>query len=115
MKKTIAPGAKAHFPTGAVRDTQDGKPDFLSCLSPFAIWRFGEYMAKASEKYGADNWQKGIPAESYLRSIERHLLKLKMELAYGYEFEPGVDHAAALLFNVMGLLHEQEMAKRGLR
>jgi hypothetical protein len=107
--------AKTHFETGAVRDTQDGKPDFLECLSPLAVWRYGEYMAQASAKYGAGNWKKGIPVESYVKSLERHLLKLKMQLAYGYDLEPNVDHAAAIMFNAMGILHELEVDRLGVK
>jgi Domain of unknown function (DUF5664) len=101
-----------HFGTGAVRDTQTGKPNFYECMSPLAYWRFGEYMAKASAKYGEDNWTKGIPIDSYMKSLERHLVKLKAELKYGIHLEPGVDHAAAIMFNIMGLMHQQEVAKR---
>lgn len=120
MPDIDAPGAAApvavhDFGTGAVRDSQVGKPDFLDCMSPFAMYRYGEYMAVASAKYGAGNWQHGIPVESYLRSLERHLLKLKMQVRYGYDAEPGVDHAAAIMFNIMGLLHEQEMQRLGVR
>ena len=114
-KDDVAQCAKTHFDTGAQRDTQDGKPNFYECLSPFAIWRYGLYMAKASAKYGEWNWSKGIPVESYMKSLERHLVKLKMDLLYGHEEEPGVDHAAAILFNIQGLLHELEVTKRGMR
>lgn len=98
------------FETGAVRDVSHGKPNFYECMSPFAMWRYGEYMEKAGQKYGEDNWIKGIPIESYMKSLERHLLKLKMELKYGIIKEEG-DHASAILFNIMGLIHEQEMEK----
>jgi hypothetical protein len=102
---------RTQFATGAQRDTQDGKPNFYECLSPFAQWRYGMYMADNAVKYGADNWTKGIPIESYIKSLERHLLKLKMELKYGKVMERGTDHAAAILFNIQGLMHEQEMQK----
>ena len=103
--------ARTEFDTGAVRDTQEGKPNFYECISPLAMWRYGLYMDKASSKYGTDNWTKGIPIESYMMSLERHLLKLKAELKYGIEMEPGVDHLAAVIFNAQGLMHEQEMQK----
>jgi hypothetical protein len=124
--------SKTQFATGAVRDTQDGKPNFLECLSPFALWRYGKYMALASKRYGSDNWTKGIPRESYLASLERHLLKLKQEFKYNFfecekcgniDFispvpevcpacgEVATDHAAALVFNIQGFLHEGELAK----
>lgn len=98
------------FDSGAIRDTSEGKPNFYECMSPFAMWRYGEYMEKSAEKYGADNWTKGIPIESYMKSLERHLLKLKMELKYGFTKEEG-DHASAILFNIMGLIHQQEIEK----
>lgn len=98
------------FDSGAIRDTQEGKPNFYECMSPFAMWRYGEYMEKSAEKYGADNWTKGIPIESYMKSLERHLLKLKMELKYGFTKEEG-DHASAIMFNIMGLMHQQEIEK----
>jgi hypothetical protein len=103
------------FDSGAHRDVQEDKPDLLECLSPLAIWRYGQYMAQASKKYGPDNWTKGIPRESYLRSLERHLLQLKMMYKYGYTQEPGVDHAAAILFNIQGFLHEDEVERLKLR
>lgn len=103
--------SKTKFKTGAVRDTQEGKPNFYECMSPLAYWRYGLYMSKASAKYGEDNWTKGIPIESYIKSLERHLVKLKAELKYGITMEEGVDHAAAIMFNIMGLLHEQDKKK----
>lgn len=102
---------KTKFKSGAVRDTQKGKPNLYESLSPLAVWRYGQYMAKASEKYGSDNWTKGIPIESYMASLERHLIKLKAELKYGIHIEEGVDHAAAIIFNIQGLIHEQEKQK----
>lgn len=106
---------KTQFDTGAVRDTQAGKPNFLECMSPFTMHRYGAYMAKASAKYGEDNWTKGIPPESYLKSLERHLMKLKEEFKFGFTREPGVDHAAAIMFNIMGFIHEEEVKRLGLR
>lgn len=105
MKKQLS-----QFESGAVRDTQEGKPNFLECMSPFAMWRYGLYMKKSADKYGGDNWTKGIPMESYLASLERHLLKLKMEFKYDHVMED-TGHAEAIMFNIMGFIHEQEMAK----
>ena len=99
------------FSTGSIRDSQEGKPNLYECLSPLAVWRYGLYMAKASAKYGEDNWTKGIPIESYMKSLERHLVKLKAELKYGIHIEEGVDHAAAIMFNIQGLIHELEKKK----
>jgi len=102
------------YKTGAIRDKRQGKPNFLECMSPFAMWRYGEYMAKKAEKYGTGNWIKGIPQEDYLESAERHLLQLKMDFKYGYIMEHS-EHAEAVLFNIMGFIHEAEMKRLGLR
>lgn len=97
------------FPTGATRDTDDGKLDFEGFLSPTAIRRFAEYMHKhrmqADGKLRAsDNWQKGLPLEAYMKSAWRHFFSVWEE--YRETGKPGEEELCALLFNVQGMLHE---------
>lgn len=106
---TLSSKPITQFDSGAVRDTQDGKPNFLECFSPVAMWEYGMYMKGVSKRYPPDNWKRGIPQESALVSAERHLLQLKMETEYGVPPD-GTDHAAALMFNVMVYLHERGIA-----
>lgn len=94
------------FSTGAVRDRAAGKgrPDLIS---PIALRRLGMWMEKGAEKYGARNWEQGIPLSEYLASAYRHLLALMAG-------EDDEDHAAALMFNAQGFIHTREMVDRGV-
>lgn len=105
------------FDTGAIRDSQDGKPDLIETSSPLADWRYAIYMTGKKKKYGQGNFKKGIPQSSYLSSAARHMVKLRaLEdcKTYGNPvqawMEPHEDHAAAIRFNIDGFMHE-DMAK----
>jgi hypothetical protein len=97
------------FSSGATRDTDDGKPDYEGFLSPLVIEAYGEYMNRHrvqtdGQLRAGDNWQKGIPREAYMKSGWRHFFawwKAHREDGNGIE-----DALCALLFNVMGYLHE---------
>lgn len=96
------------FETGATRDSDEGKLDFEGFLSPAVLERFAEYMHKnriqADGKLrDSDNWQKGIPREAYMKSGWRHFFAWWKAWRRG---EDGVEEACALLFNVMGWIHE---------
>lgn len=108
---------KTSFSSGAVRDTQEGKENYVECLSFLAMRRYGLYMAKVSKKYGEDNWRKGIPITSYEKSLLRHIHKHFANKYDGARLEPKVDHLAAARFNLDGLMHEEEKLKmkRGRR
>lgn len=98
--------AHRKFATGAVRDSNTEKPNFLDYMDMNVLWRYGVYMKKAEAKYGRGNWKKGIPKHEYLESLMRHLVKL-VALEEGEDIEPGVDHAAAILFNITGFMREE--------
>ena len=99
------------FDTGATRDTEEGKLDYEGFLSPLVIERYGQYMnthrIQADGKLRAsDNWQKGIPREAYIKSGWRHFFDW-WALHRGYNRDVQLQDAlCALLFNVMGYLHE---------
>jgi hypothetical protein len=53
--------------------------DFEGFLSPVVVRRYGEYMH--AHRFGhpdgiraADNWQKGIPQDAYMKSAWRHFM-----------------------------------------
>lgn len=105
------------FATGATRDLDDSKLDFEGFLSPAVLERFAQYMhgkrrmADGSMR-AADNWQKGIPPESYVKSMHRHFMdvwKLHRGLPAAEDMETAL---CAMLFNVQGLLHEVLKGKR---
>jgi hypothetical protein len=104
--------AGRQFETGAYRDTEEGKHDYEGFLSPLVIERFGQYMTKHRRQSdgrlrASDNWQKGIPLDAYIKSGWRHMLDWwqgHRELYHdGTRLE---DALCALMFNVMGYLHE---------
>ena len=85
--------------SGAVRDSAEGKnrPDLIpvECL-----WRLGRLYEKGAVHYGVDNWKKGIPDESYIASLERHVMKYRMGLN-------DEDHLASAVFNIFGLMYNE--------
>ena len=102
--------AMRKFETGATRNTDDGKLDFEGFLSPAVLRRFAEYMHKNrvqadGQLRAADNWQKGIPKDAYMKSGMRHFFDW-------WENHRGVSNAdleealCALFFNVQGYLFE---------
>ena len=98
-------GERQEFSTGARRDTQKGKGRF-DLLPVNAIFRLAKHFENGAEKYGDDNWRKGIPLRRYLDSLMRHTFKL----AGGLEDE---DHLSAIIWNACCLLETQELIRQG--
>ena len=100
------------FDTGATRDSDENKPDYEGFLSPLVLVRYGEYMMKHQvqadgDLRSSDNWQHGIPKDAYIKSAFRHFMDWWLEHD-GYESREGLEEAlCALMFNVMGYLHEE--------
>ena len=86
------------------RESKKGKLKYFNYFTPAILRRYGEHMEKWSlqhEGVGSDNWQKGgYPKEEYLQSVMRHLLALQ-------EGDTSEDHAAAIVFNIFGYMHEE--------
>lgn len=98
-------GYRQEFPTGAVRDTGD-KPR-VDLVSPFFLERLGEWLRIGAKKYGERNWEKGMPISRFLASLERHLTAYKQAMYTGESIE---DHLAAVAFNLMAIIHFEELA-----
>lgn len=93
-----------------MRDRDEGKEHYIECMSWRAMRRFALYMRTCEGKYPPDNWRKGIPIKEYEQSLFRHIHKY---LANKYEdagLEPDIDHLAAAMFNLQGLMHEIDKA-----
>jgi len=99
-------GEREDMNTGSRRDTQKGKsrPDLNN---PLVIRRLGMHMANGCDKYGEHNYELGQKTSRYLASLERHLLDFKE----GLEDE---DHAAAIMWNIHGIIMNQEFVARGI-
>lgn len=110
------------FDTGATRSADTGRYDPEGFMSPIVIERFSEYMNKHRKQpdgsiRASDNWQKGIPRETYVKGMWRHFLHLWTRHR-GFEVQDPMAAAdieedlCALLFNVQGMLFEVLKDKR---
>lgn len=114
------------FASGATRNLDKNKLDFEGFLSPTALEAFAEYMhGHRQQKDGvfrdADNWQKGIPIEAYMKSMWRHFFDLwkKHRGLKATSSEDGHDISitealCSILFNVQGYLHEHLKTEKPL-
>ena len=96
------------FDTGATSDSDSEKLDFEGFLSPIVLERYAQYMHKHRKQADgslrdSDNWQKGIPKDVYMKSMWRHFFAVWKSHRSG---SVSKDDLCALLFNVMGYLHE---------
>ena len=100
MTRILDSGDRTVFETGAQRDLSEGKGRFD--LIPWcAIMRLARHFEAGAEKYGEYNWQKGIPAHSYIDSAFRHLAKY----TDGWDDE---DHLIAAVWNLVCLAWTEE-------
>ena len=97
-------GEREQYASGMVRDVETGKPRYDLLLPegiPFneqLLTRFAALLARGAEKYTERNWERASGQEEMDRfkaSAIRHL----MQWASG---ETDEDHAAAVMFNLMG-------------
>lgn len=101
------------FDTGATRSPQAEKLCYDRFLSPLVLKRFAEYMHGHRKQADGtlrdpDNWQKGIPQESYMDSMARHEMDVWLHQS-GFPDEATEDIETALcglMFNAMGMLFE---------
>lgn len=101
------------FETGATRDIDTDKHDPEGFIHPLVIVAYNEYMHKHriqtdGSLRAADNWQRGIPQDAYMKSMWRHFLDVWLyHRGCGYKAkELQVEALTALMFNVMGYLYE---------
>ena len=99
------------FKKGATRNTDRGKVDYEGHLSPLVIQWYGEFCDK--QRYlpdgtlrASDNWQLGIPVDSYMKSAWRHFLLWWLGHRGHRTREETLAALGGLLFNVQGYLHE---------
>jgi hypothetical protein len=112
-------GQVRRFETGATRDDDTCKLDLEGFESPLVRLRYARYMhgkrllADGTVR-AADDWQRGIPPEQYVKSLSRHALDLALHHdGFGDEaVEDFEDTLCALIFNASGLLFEALKGKR---
>lgn len=98
-------GGRVSYGEGkAVREPADGKGRF-DLITPFGLRRLARWYELGAHKYADRNWERGgIPFSRYLDSAMRHLNKFTM----GMNDE---DHLAAAVWNLMAIMHHQELGQ----
>lgn len=104
------------FDTGATRTADNTRDDPEGYMSPLVEQRFSQYMTKHRFQSdgsirASDNWQKGMPFDTYIKGAKRHLQHWWLrhrgwpvrDALAGMDIE---EDLCALLFNVQGYLHE---------
>jgi hypothetical protein len=106
------------FPSGATRDTAEGKYEYTGFLSPTVLKAFAAYMHKNRYQSDgkirdSDNWKKGMDERQCLESLYRHVMDLWSIMETGHSVRPenGVevtldDAFGGILFNTMILWHQ---------
>lgn len=93
-------GKREDFSSGAVRDTQDGKPRY-DLIPPKGLKRVAELFARGAEKYEDHNWRKGMPSSRFMASMMRHAESYRRG-------ERDEDHIAAVVFNALALIQFED-------
>ncbi len=103
------------FSTGAIRDSEENKEDYIETISWTAFKRYAQYMTSKKNRYGSGNFKHGIDIDSYERSLVRHMQKYLENKYENGTIEINQDHLAAMIFNIFGIMHEEERAKKRRR
>ena len=81
------------FSSGAQRDKCDGKLR-MSLIPQLELNRIMKRYLDGAEKYGHNNWKKGMPLSVYFDSAQRHLQAW-------WQNDQDEDHAAAVVWNIL--------------
>jgi hypothetical protein len=103
-------GKRESFGTGAVRDTEEGKPRIdlaLKYIPLEALTRITQHYINGAKKYGDHNWRKGIPASRCISSAFRHLYQYFMG-------DRSEDHLSAVVFNIVCILYWEETKREDM-
>ena len=92
--KNMTDSNNRQFSTGAQRDTGVGKLK-MSLVPQLELKRVMKRYLDGAEKYGENNWMRGMPLSVYYDCAHRHLE------AWWAERDDGEDHAAAVVWNML--------------
>ncbi len=91
------------FDTGAQRDTAEGKLR-MSLVPQQELRRVMKRYLDGAEKYGENNWMKGMPLSVYYDCAHRHL-----EEWWRGNWDDE-DHAAAVVWNMLCAMYTERKA-----
>ena len=89
------------FNTGAVR-CSDADSERYDLITPVGLRRLAMTYARGASRYGARNWEKGIPASNLLNHAIRHIVLYML----GDKSEDHLVHAA---WNLLAIVHFEEV------
>lgn len=87
------------FETGAVR-SNDRVPRY-GLIPEVGLRRLAETCTEGADKYGVDNWRKGIPASNLLDHALNHLERWR-------DGDTSEDHLGHALWNIAVIAHLEE-------
>jgi hypothetical protein len=96
----MASEGRHHFDTGAVRSA-DVDEERWDLISPIGLRALARTYAEGARKFGANNWENGMPVTDLLNHALAHVYKF---LA-GDRAEDHLPHAA---WNILGAIHSLE-------
>lgn len=97
-------GERTNFgKNAAIRESSDGKGR-PSLISPELIFRISKHLELGALKYEPRNWEKGMPYSRVMDSIIRHTFQY-------LDGDNEEDHLAAIVCNVMFLMHYEKHNK----
>lgn len=72
----------------------------------YCVARLAYLLHRGAERYGEDNWLKGMPTSRFYDSLFRHLIQWA-------EGDTTEDHLAAVIFNAMGIMWVEWQVSNG--
>lgn len=93
-------GERQVYDSGAQRDNSKGKGRY-DLIPTQALMRLARHYELGALKYNDRNWEQGMPISRYVDAAMRHLVKY----IGGWNDE---DHLAAILFNIMAVMHHEK-------
>jgi len=101
--------ARHLFESGMVRDTNEGKIEYVLTRDGPMFRRWAEHLTKGAERYGKRNWMLASGRDEMIRARESATRHFEQWL----EGETSEDHAAAVFFNINLYEYVKEFLGRG--
>lgn len=92
------------YATGAKRSPSQGRGRF-DLLPYWGLMAAAQRFEYGVERFGANNWRKGMPMSRLLSSMRRHAMQISEDDAE--------DHVGAVLFNALVFAHQRELIAQG--
>jgi hypothetical protein len=92
---------RREYDTGAVR-SGDCEQTRYDLISPIGLERLAQTYAEGAEKFGAFNWENGMPVNDLLNHAIAHVYKF-------LRGDRSEDHLAHAAWNLLGAIHSMEL------